>query len=317
MSGHARRTSSSSSSSGSGEKPRRQRSKPAEEEKDYYLILEVSREATADDVKKAYRRLALRWHPDKNPQDPATAEAKFKLVSEAYEVLSDPEKRSIYDRYGLEGLQGGGSDGFGHHGHSDFVFHDARDIFREFFGDMGPFAGFGGGGFGGGFGGGGFGGGFGGFGGGFGGFGGFDPFQDPFTFGAPPPRQAAAQGRRGGTQVQQRGPASMFDSFFGGGFDDFGGGFGGGFDDFGSGGGFSSSSSTFFSSSSFGGGHGGAMLSESSQTTISGGKKKTITRITRNGRTTEKVEEVDMKTGQVTALSIDGVPQQIAGALKN
>ena len=63
--------------------------------KDYYKILEVSRDATEDQIKKSYRRLALKWHPDRNPESKKQAEEQFKLVSEAYEVLSDKQKRSI------------------------------------------------------------------------------------------------------------------------------------------------------------------------------------------------------------------------------
>ncbi|KAJ1277697.1 hypothetical protein BS78_04G023400 [Paspalum vaginatum] len=73
---------------------------------DYYNILKVNRNATLEDLKKSYRRLARTWHPDKNPTGGAEAEAKFKQITEAYEVLSDPENRAIYDQYGEEGLKG-------------------------------------------------------------------------------------------------------------------------------------------------------------------------------------------------------------------
>ncbi len=98
---------------------------------DYYELLEISRTADKDTIKKAYRKLALQFHPDRN-QGNAEAEAKFKLINEAYEVLSDDEKRSVYDRYGREGLKSGGFGGF-----EDF---DLGDIFSSFFG-----GGFGGG----------------------------------------------------------------------------------------------------------------------------------------------------------------------------
>nr|BAE87866.1 unnamed protein product [Macaca fascicularis] len=75
----------------------------------YYEILDVPRSASADDIKKAYRRKALQWHPDKNPDNKEFAEKKFKEVAEAYEVLSDKHKREIYDRYGREGLTGTGT----------------------------------------------------------------------------------------------------------------------------------------------------------------------------------------------------------------
>ena len=71
---------------------------------DYYEVLGVSRSASAEDVKKAFRRLAMKYHPDRNRED--GAEARFKEIGEAYEVLSDPEKRSTYDRFGHAGLQG-------------------------------------------------------------------------------------------------------------------------------------------------------------------------------------------------------------------
>ena len=74
--------------------------------KDYYSILGVARDASDDDLKKAYRKLALKWHPDKNKSP--EAEEKFKEVSEAYEILSDPKKREIFDKYGEDGLRNGG-----------------------------------------------------------------------------------------------------------------------------------------------------------------------------------------------------------------
>ena len=76
---------------------------------DYYEALAVSRSATPDEIKKAYRQLALKFHPDKNPGDPS-AEARFKEIAEAYEVLSDPERKALYDRYGHEGLRARGSE---------------------------------------------------------------------------------------------------------------------------------------------------------------------------------------------------------------
>ncbi|XP_004300634.1 PREDICTED: dnaJ homolog subfamily B member 1-like [Fragaria vesca subsp. vesca] len=71
---------------------------------DYYAVLKLTRTANQEDVKKAYKRLAMKWHPDKNPADNKEAEAKFKQVCQAYDVLSDPQKRQIYDVYGEEGL---------------------------------------------------------------------------------------------------------------------------------------------------------------------------------------------------------------------
>ncbi|XP_058074699.1 uncharacterized protein LOC131223339 [Magnolia sinica] len=110
---------------------------------DYYNILEVSRNATDEDLKKSYRKLAMKWHPDKNPNK-KEAEAKFKEISEAYEVLSDVQKRQVYDQYGEEGLKGmppGGNYSNGSSGGTNnFHFNprNAEDIFAEFFGSS-PF----------------------------------------------------------------------------------------------------------------------------------------------------------------------------------
>lgn len=100
------------------------------ESKDYYLILEVSKDASAEQIKKNYRKIAMQFHPDRNPGD-KEAEEKFKLASEAYEVLRDPDKREIYDRYGIEGLKGTGFSGF--RGFED-IFSAFGDIFEDFFG---------------------------------------------------------------------------------------------------------------------------------------------------------------------------------------
>jgi len=105
---------------------------------DYYEILEVSRDCNGTELKKSYRKLAMKYHPDRNPDDKG-AEEKFKQINEAYQALSDDEKRAIYDRYGKEGLNRQGGGGFG--GGMD----DMMDIFNSMFGG-------GGGGFGGGFG---------------------------------------------------------------------------------------------------------------------------------------------------------------------
>lgn len=123
---------------------------------DYYKVLQVDKDAKDDDLKKAYRKLAMKWHPDKNPNNKKEAEAKFKQISEAYEVLSDPQKRAIYDQYGEEGLKGqvpppgagGSSFNFGGgDGPTVFRFNprNADDIFAEFFGFSSPFGGMGGG----------------------------------------------------------------------------------------------------------------------------------------------------------------------------
>ncbi|MBO7594923.1 MAG: DnaJ domain-containing protein, partial [Salinivirgaceae bacterium] len=75
------------------------------EKRDYYEVLEVPKTATAEEIKKAYRKQAIKYHPDKNPGDKA-AEEKFKEAAEAYEVLSDPQKRQRYDQYGHAGMGG-------------------------------------------------------------------------------------------------------------------------------------------------------------------------------------------------------------------
>lgn len=97
---------------------------------DYYDVLEISRNATADEIKKAYRKKALQFHPDKNPGD-AVAEKRFKEVSEAYEVLSDEKKRQVYDRYGKEALQGGmgGGSSSGQYSSMDEALHTFMDAF--------------------------------------------------------------------------------------------------------------------------------------------------------------------------------------------
>lgn len=104
--------------------------------KDYYETLGVSKSASADDIKKAYRKLAVKYHPDKNPGDKA-AEDKFKAISQAYEVLSDPQKRAQYDQFGADYFEkgGGGGPGAGRGGGPGFSgFSDPRDIFSQFFG---------------------------------------------------------------------------------------------------------------------------------------------------------------------------------------
>ena len=108
----------------------------AETKRDYYEVLGVSRTATEDELKKAYRTLAKKYHPDMNPGD-AEAEARFKEINEAYAVLSDPEKRQQYDRYGHDAFtQGGGDAGFGG-GFGGFGGFDFGDIFSSFFGGGG------------------------------------------------------------------------------------------------------------------------------------------------------------------------------------
>lgn len=110
----------------------------------YYDILGVDKSANADEIKKAYKKMAIKYHPDRNPGD-AEAEEKFKEAAEAYNVLSDPDKRARYDQFGKEGVNGAG--GFG--GGGGFGGFDINDILNSVFGqgfDFGGFGGFGGGG---------------------------------------------------------------------------------------------------------------------------------------------------------------------------
>ncbi|XP_047445639.1 dnaJ homolog subfamily B member 6a isoform X2 [Mugil cephalus] len=257
---------------------------------DYYQILGIRRGASADDIKKAYRKLALRWHPDKNPDNKEEAEKKFKELSEAYEVLSDANKRSLYDRYGKEGLAGsdrgrGGHFHNGEHFHELFTFRNPEDVFREFFGGRDPFADF---------------------------FG-PDPFaNDPF-YGSAQQHQTQQNHIRVGDPFLRG-----FVGFppFGPGFSHFDPGFGsfnsmssmghvGHLTNMGSlsGGGFTS-----FSSTSFGGGAGGNMhsfRSVSTSTKIINGRKITTKRIVENGQERVEVEE----DGQLRSLTINGKEQ--------
>ncbi|XP_038640478.1 LOW QUALITY PROTEIN: dnaJ homolog subfamily B member 1-like [Scyliorhinus canicula] len=105
--------------------------------KDYYKILGINKGTAEEDIKKAYRKLALKYHPDKNKSP--DAEDKFKEIAEAYDVLSDPKKREIYDQFGEEGLKGGGSSG-PNGPNFQYTFHgDPHAVFAEFFGGRNPF----------------------------------------------------------------------------------------------------------------------------------------------------------------------------------
>ena len=103
---------------------------------DPYSVLGVSRDASDDEIKKAYRNLSRKYHPDANPGD-KEAEAKFKEASEAYSVLSDPQKRQQYDQFGHAAFEqgGGGAGGFGGFGGFDFGGQDMGDIFGDIFGE--------------------------------------------------------------------------------------------------------------------------------------------------------------------------------------
>ncbi|KAG6580472.1 DnaJ-like subfamily B member 13 [Cucurbita argyrosperma subsp. argyrosperma] len=116
----------------------------------YYKILQVDRNANDDDLKKAYRMLAMKWHPDKNPNNKRDAEAKFKNISEAYDVLSDPQRRVVYDQLGEEYLKGqtplpnGSCSSYTSHGSSTKFCRNSRsanDLFSELFGFPSPLEG--------------------------------------------------------------------------------------------------------------------------------------------------------------------------------
>ncbi|XP_020865304.1 dnaJ homolog subfamily B member 6 isoform X1 [Phascolarctos cinereus] len=219
---------------------------------DYYEVLGVQRHASPEDIKKAYRKLALKWHPDKNPENKEEAERRFKQVAEAYEVLSDAKKRDIYDKYGKEGLNGGGGGGGSHFDNPfeyGFTFRNPDDVFREFFGGRDPFS--------------------------------FEFFEDPFEdfFG----------NRRGTRGNRSRGAGPFFSAF--GGFPGFGSGlpsFDTGFTSFGSVG---HGGLTSFSSTSFGGSGMGNFRSISTTTKIVNGRKITTKRIVENGQERVEVEE--------------------------
>src|SRR5574340_268486 len=102
------------------------------EKRDYYEVLGVPREASPEEIKRAYRRGALKHHPDNVKGDKEQAERKFKELAEAYEVLSDPVKRQRYDRFGHEGLRGAGV-----HDFSNMGFGDIFSMFEDIFGGMG------------------------------------------------------------------------------------------------------------------------------------------------------------------------------------
>jgi len=244
--------------------------------KKYYEILGISETATDSEIKKAYRREALHWHPDKNQDRLEEANERFKLISEAYEVLKDPEQRAIYNKFGDEGFKerasGGASADYGSAGFHSFHFSNPEDIFREFFGGQDPFSAF------------------------------FDPF--------------GGSGRRGSNGRRSNDPfSSMFgNSFFDD--DDFFGGHGNsGFSSFSSTsfGGPGASTFSSFSSSSFGGGMGGGnFVSTSQKTTVVNGKK-TIIKETRdgNGNTTVEKTTIEPDGRRIQETIVNGKQQSL------
>src|SRR5665213_3402825 len=98
---------------------------------EYYEFLGVARDASGDQIKSAYRKAALKWHPDRNPEDKHESEANFRKASEAYSVLSDAQKRSVYDRFGHAGLS---NRGFESTGFNATIFEEFQDILGDLFG---------------------------------------------------------------------------------------------------------------------------------------------------------------------------------------
>uniref|UniRef100_A0A8C7HDS6 DnaJ heat shock protein family (Hsp40) member B6b n=1 Tax=Oncorhynchus kisutch TaxID=8019 RepID=A0A8C7HDS6_ONCKI len=239
---------------------------------EYYQILGVQRNTSAEDIKKAYRKLALKWHPDKNPDNKEDAERKFKELSEAYEVLSDANKRNLYDQYGKEGLTGSGGGGGGHYHNADhfgggFTFRNPEDVFREFFGGRDPFA---------------------------------DFFVDDDFFGGGQKQRGVSRSRTGGP---------FFHGF--GGFPPFGAGFpvfDSGFTSLGhmGGGGFATFSSSSFGGSGGGGGGMGNIRSVSTSTKFINGRRITTKRIVENGQERVEVEE----DGQLKSLTANGLEEE-------
>lgn len=221
---------------------------------DFYRVLNVTNSASDVDIKKAYRKLALKWHPDKNPNNKIDAEKKFKEISEAYEILSDKNKREVYDKYGLDGLRQhsagggghtdfdfGGFESFGRRGGFHFEFKSPDDIFREFFGTSDPFSAF---------------------------------FRESTDF-----HDSLFQDSFVNSGLPSFG-GNLFNHRLGGsGFSSFESGFGGGF-------------TSFSSSSSFGAPRSGSGLRRTSSTTkLINGKRIKTTKIFENGLETEIIEE--------------------------
>jgi molecular chaperone DnaJ len=107
-------------------------------QRDYYEVLGVSRTASGEEIKASYRKAALKWHPDRNPENKAEAEVRFRESTEAYSILSDPQKRQVYDTYGHAGLSGLGGAATDFNG---TIFQDFHDIFGDFFGFEDMFSG--------------------------------------------------------------------------------------------------------------------------------------------------------------------------------
>lgn len=219
----------------------------------YYEILGVDKDANDAEIKKAYRKLALKWHPDKNTDNREEAERMFKVISEAYEVLSDPEKRKVYDVYGKDGLVGGGGMGAGASFGPSFQFHfmNPNDLFQQFFGSS------------------------------------FPVFDDGFAGPSWTRQHSQEQRSSSGRQRQaQRGMHPFGGGMFAGfsSFDD---------DPFFSNSGFGSGFSSFSTFSNFGGGGGGGgnFVSQSTSTRTVNGNQVTTKKTVQGGRVVKEVYE--------------------------
>ncbi|XP_063531147.1 dnaJ homolog subfamily B member 6 isoform X3 [Cydia strobilella] len=238
---------------------------------DYYRVLGVTKVATETEIKKAYRKLALKWHPDKNPDNADEANRKFKEISEAYEVLSDERKRRVYDQYGKEGLNNSrgrrsAADDDYDFGYSSFpfTFRDPEDVFREFFGGS-PFG---------------------------------DLFAEINGHGHRHGHVRRGHGVHGGQHASTSLTSSLFSPF----------GFGVGLDDLfarASNGNSFTSFSTF--NSSLAGQGGGNMRSTTTTTRVVNGKKITTKKVTENGRETV----MSYENGILKSKTVNGVPQSL------
>jgi len=244
---------------------------------DFYTILEVEKTATEDEIKKAYRRLALKWHPDKNLSNKTAAEEKFKLISEAYEVLSDKDKRRKYDQLGRAGLSNGhgfsSNDGYQRFSEDflnrTFHFHNPFDIFEQFMSHFG--------------------------------------MDDDFGFGMHPfaDLHRSHRTRDPHSTSSRRAPQQMtlFDNFFSPmrmslfDHDSFAGDFGGG----------NTGTISSFNISFGNGGSRPVSKKTTKSTKMVNGRRVTTTRVEENGQTTEIIEE----DGRITSKKVNGVLQAI------